>query len=180
MRTWILLTGMLLMGLFVAVYGALMLTSPSKWADFIDRASFADRWSFRAVPQSRGNGIQIRIVGIIMTVMGGFFAYAGIRGLIAMLYGKHLEYHAPASASAGRVPHHTWFDLGVPTAAGLLGIYILLFPDSFLQWMAGKMRPSREIKQEALPYLRVLVRVMAVIALYGGISGVYTWLRAML
>lgn len=179
MHVWILLGGMFLIGVLGLAYGVLMLVSPSRWSDLIDQVSFADRWSSRVGSRSRGTDIQIRIVGLIMAVGGFFFSYTAFRGLAAMVLSKHLTYPTavPVSAAGGS---HTWFDLAVPAAASLLGIYLLLFPDPFLRWMARKLPSRREFKHGALPYVRALVRVMGGIALYAGLSGVYTWVRAVL
>jgi hypothetical protein len=73
---------------------------------------------------------------------------------------------------------HPWFDFVVPAVVTLLGLYLVLLPESFLRWSAGRMYPPREIKTTALPLLKVIVRLMGALAIYGGASGVYYWVLA--
>ena len=176
MRIWILLAGMFLMGLLGAAYGALMLMSPSRLTDLIDRASFAHLWLSPVGARRRGTDIQMRIVGLVMMGGGIFFMYTALRTLLVA--GPHLHAASPPMPTGGAGPH-SWFDLAVPSVVTVFAIYLLVRPDAFLRWTARKMQPPREIKPVALRYLRAVVRVMAAIVLWGGVSGVYWWLRAL-
>ncbi len=172
---WVLAGGMFVLGTLAAAYGMLMLVSPAKWKNLVDRASLANVWSSPRRSLSRWENIEIRVAGLIVAAVGTFFVVTVLRGLLtsSVWRQKAVTYVLNRGAAA-----HSWFDLMVPAVAALFGLYLLLLPDSFLRWSAGRMYPPREIKATAMPWLKILIRAMGALAMFGGTLGVYNWLRA--
>lgn len=175
MSVWALVAGMFILGALAALYGALMLVSPTKWQNLVDRASLADMWSSPRRSLNRWENIEIRVAGLVIAGGGTFFVVTVLRGLLTSKLWRHNAITPVLNRGAVA---HSWFDLMVPAVAALFGLYLLLLPDSFLRWSAGRMYPPREIKATALPFLKVFVRAMGALAMFGGTLGVYNWLRA--
>jgi hypothetical protein len=177
MSTWFAVVGMFVLGTLAAAYGMLMLISPTKWQNLTDRASLADTWSSPRRSLKRGESIEIRVAGLLMGAGGMFFVVTVLHGLLTSNVWRH---RAVTHMTKNEVvaQSHSWFGLVVPAVVTLLGLYLLLLPESFLRWSAGRMYPPREIKATAMPWLKILIRAMGVLAVFGGTLGVYNWLRA--
>ncbi|MGA9056859.1 MAG: hypothetical protein WB763_10155 [Terriglobia bacterium] len=177
MSTWLAVAGMFVLGALAAVYGMLMLISPTKWQNLTDRASLAGTWSSPRRSLKRGESIEIRVAGLLMGAVGVFFVVTVLHGLLTPNARRH-KAATPLPNNEAAAQSHSWFGLTVPAVVTLLGLYLLLLPESFLRWSAGRMYPPREIKASALPLLKLFIRAMGAFAILGGASGVYNWLRA--
>ena len=123
---------------------------------------------------SNGKGIQRRMVGLILTIMG----ILALRGDMLSIYSpKHPGQSSvtPNPAFAGINP--SWF----PFVMGLLllsaGFFVAFNPAPVVSWSQQRLFPERRIPEGTLQVWRLALRVMGALMVYSSSDLFQIWLK---
>jgi hypothetical protein len=167
--------GFSLLCAWVVLHGILMVLSPATAIRFVEWYSRARKWSTPNAEWNPGFGLQWRLGGLAVAVVGVIMMDAAISSLL------NPTPTPPIGEPLRPVVHvrPDWYALGIGVAMSIGGLYLLAKPEVFLRWAAGRA-PGRTFP--AVPDQRSLVaaRIMGVLVTLGSLIPIFVWLKSML
>lgn len=166
-RTFLLVHSLIFLVFFVV--GVLALSLPQgTYARAIGRF-----WP-AAIPAKKGLGLQRRLVGLVLALMGLF----GLMPDIARVNHPKLGARAPWIANGGfQGTNPSWLPLvlGLLVVAG--GFFVAMNPGPVVQWSQRRLFPERQLSEGTLRTCRLVLRAAGVLMVYSSLGLFEIWLR---
>jgi hypothetical protein len=160
---WMFYGGLFLFAGFFVLNGLLMTAIPHVHRKFLSWVMHSSSWSLRAdsAPQ-RGLEFERRLVGLVLTGMGLYFARGAVAGLAGA---KHISESTPGPANISG----DWFRIIVGIGLLALGARAVARPDSLVRWSIKHHPTARKIPDSTVRVWRIGAQALGAAFVLGGL-----------
>lgn len=168
----------LILSCFAAFVGILAILSPVKFVSFYYSYAGFQRFSDPLPQTSSLSGLrklEIRLMGILLTAGAGLFVWLSV---LAILSAEPSQVSTGESAPIRPLPHD-WFSFALGLAVLLGGASLVAKPMAAIDFYLRKMLPiPRTPRPDAIPRMKLMVRIMGLVAIIASITAFRAWLRS--
>ena len=116
----------------------------------------------RFLPPGRASGLQRRLVGLVLALMGFF----GAKADLLSIYSSRLPRQAQGAATPTSAGHLSWS----PFVLGLLvvgaGFFVAMNPEVLVRWSQQHLFPDRQMPEGVVRTWRLVLRATGALMIY--------------